>query len=59
MKVSRLPALPDLPLFEPPVFRDERGSFRELYPVDRLTAVGSPDSSTIVSPRSGQLKFTC
>jgi dTDP-4-dehydrorhamnose 3,5-epimerase len=40
VNVSRLPALPELLLFEPPVFRDARGTFRELYNAERYAAAG-------------------
>lgn len=40
MRVTRPERLPDLMLFEPPVFRDTRGAFRELYNEGRFTAAG-------------------
>lgn len=40
MKVTALPSLPELLLVQPPVFRDERGTFRELYRDERYAAVG-------------------
>ena len=40
MNVSRLPGLPELLLFEPRVFRDARGAFRELYNEERFAAAG-------------------
>ena len=33
-------ALPELRLFAPPLFRDERGAFRELYNEPRYAAAG-------------------
>ena len=40
MKVSPLPELPELLLFEPRVFRDDRGTFRELYNEGRYQEAG-------------------
>ncbi|HEY0970504.1 MAG TPA: dTDP-4-dehydrorhamnose 3,5-epimerase [Gemmatimonadales bacterium] len=40
MRVSRVPKLPELLLFEPRVFRDERGTFRELHHEDRYRSLG-------------------
>jgi dTDP-4-dehydrorhamnose 3,5-epimerase len=40
MKVTADATLPDVLLLEPRVFRDARGSFRELYNVERYEAAG-------------------
>lgn len=40
MKVSLDPRLPELLLFEPQVFRDQRGEFREMYSEERYVAAG-------------------
>lgn len=40
MNVFRLTELPELLVFEPRVFRDERGAFQELYNAERYAAAG-------------------
>ena len=44
MKVTPDATLPDVLLIEPAVFRDARGSFRELYNAERYEGAGVPSS---------------
>jgi dTDP-4-dehydrorhamnose 3,5-epimerase len=43
MRVTSLPGLPELLLVQPPVFRDARGAFRELYLDSRYADAGIAD----------------
>jgi dTDP-4-dehydrorhamnose 3,5-epimerase len=42
MRTTPDATLPDVLLLEPPVFRDARGSFRELYHAERYAGAGMP-----------------